>query len=132
MGTGTKQLGANEREGKEEKVRCEMLFRQKKSRLSEKLHEGWSEEVAEAGLGLCETVWRSSRWHRAYKRVKLRRQMAAAAGQTVSVSLSLIMEVNSLEVEECFMYHGHALLGGRRVDEQMGKRAAEGVEGADL
>ena len=34
-----------------------------------------------------------------------------------------------LEVE---VYRGHALLGGRHVDEQTEKRAAESVEEADL
>lgn len=34
------------------------------------------------------------------ERLKLRRQMTAAAGKKESVSLSLILEVNNLEVEE--------------------------------
>ena len=34
------------------------------------------------------------------ERLKLRKQIAAAAGKEESVSLSLFMEVNSLEVEE--------------------------------
>ena len=34
------------------------------------------------------------------ERVKLRKQMAAAAGRTVSVSLSLFLEVDDLEFEE--------------------------------
>ena len=34
------------------------------------------------------------------ERLKLRRQMAAAAGKKESVSLSLFMEVNILEIEE--------------------------------
>ena len=34
------------------------------------------------------------------ERLKLRRQMAAAAGKKESVSLSLFLEVNDLEVEE--------------------------------
>ena len=33
------------------------------------------------------------------ERLKLRRQMAAAAGKNESVSLSLFMEINMLEVE---------------------------------
>ena len=34
------------------------------------------------------------------ERLKLRRQMAAAAGKEASVALSLFMEVSNLEVEE--------------------------------
>ena len=60
------------------------------------------------------------------ERLKLRRQMAAAsAGKKASVSLSLFMEVNNLEVEEAFSTNGHACLGGRDLA-GMGKRAPEG------
>ena len=51
--------------------------------------------------------------------LKLRKQVAATAGNKESVSLSLFMD-------------GYALLGRRCVDEQMVKGAAEGVKEADL
>ena len=57
--TRTKQR--EQGEGEKEEVRCEVPGRQKKSRLSDKLHEGWCEEVAGDALGLCEGVGRSSR-----------------------------------------------------------------------
>ena len=67
------------------------------------------------------------------ERLKLRRQMAtaAAAGKKQSVSLSLFMEVNNLEVEEELSTNGHACLGGRGLAE-MGKRTTVGLEDADL
>ena len=39
--------------------------------------------------------------------------MAAAAGKKELVSLSLVMEVNILDVEEGLIHHVLALLGGR-------------------
>ena len=58
--------------------------------------------------------------------------MAAAAGKKESVSLSLLMEVNDLEVEEEVIHHGPRSFG--RKAWWMGrwrKAAAEGVEEAD-
>ena len=60
------------------------------------------------------------------ERLKLRQQVTAAAGQK-NVSFPV---VNDLEVE--VVHLGRALLGGRRVDEQTEKGAAEGVEDADF
>ena len=62
-------------------------------RFPEELHEDWCEEVVEDGFGPCESVERA-------ERLKLRQQVAAAAGKKDSVSLPLFMEVNGLEVEE--------------------------------
>ena len=58
--------------------------------------------------------------------------MAAAAGKKESVSLSLFMEVNDFDVCEDLSTMASLFWGGKRVDEQMGKRATEGVEEANL
>ena len=57
--------------------------------------------------------------------------MAAAAGKKESVSSSLFMNINDLKVEEDLSTMAALFLGGRCVDDQMEKRAAEGVEEAD-
>ena len=57
----------------------------------------------------------------------LRRQMAAATGQKESVSLSFLGG-EWFTSWKGFTHHGHALLGGKRVDVQMEKSATEGVE----
>ena len=41
------------------------------------------------------------------------------------------MGVKVLKVEKDFIHHGHALLGGRRVDGHIVKRAPENVEEAE-
>ena len=53
---------------------------------------------------------------------------AAAAGKKESVSLSLFMEVNDLEVEEETLHNGHACLGGGCLAGKMVKRAAGRLE----
>ena len=59
------------------------------------------EEVVEDGLGVPAEVWRGQVLCISRKeRLKLRQQMAAAAGKNTSVSLSLFQELNSLEVKE--------------------------------
>ena len=58
-------------------------------------------ETVENGPGPRETVWRGQAVGIApTERFKLRRQMAAAASEKESASLSLFLEVNDLEVEE--------------------------------
>ena len=79
-------------DNKKENVRCEVLFCWEELRFPEELHD-WCEEVVEDGFGPCESVERA-------ERLKLRQQMAAAAGKKDSVSLPLFMEVNGLEVDE--------------------------------
>ena len=66
------------------------------------------------------------------ERMKVRRQMAAAAGKKESVSLSLFTEVINLEVEEELSTMAtHAWAEGVRLG-KMEKRAPEGLEEADL
>ena len=66
------------------------------------------------------------------ERIKLRRQMAAAAGKKESVSVSFFREVKGLEVEEDLSSTATLLWDGRRVDGQMEKGLVEGVEEADF
>ena len=66
------------------------------------------------------------------ERLLLERQMAAVAGKTESVSFSLFMEVNEFGGQGGSVQHGYALVGGRRVGEQLRERAAEVVDDADL
>ena len=80
-----------------EEMRCEVLICRKESLLSEDLHEDWCEELADDGRGLCESAEIVD--ISLTERLKVRRQMAAA-GKKESLSLSLFMEVNNLEVEE--------------------------------
>ena len=109
-------------------MRCKVLVRQKAPRLQKQLFE--DEEVAEDGLGSCECVWIGQTVGTApTERVKLTMQMAAA-GKKESVSLSLCIEVNNVEFEEDTSTVANALL--RAIFGKMEKRAAEGVEGADL
>ena len=62
-----------------------------------------------------------------------RRRAEVGSSRQESVSSPLFMEETDLEDEEdLFIHHGHALLGGRRLDEQMAKRATEGGEETDL
>ena len=87
VGSGREAAGSR-RDGEEEKVRCQVFAYQEKRSLPEELHEDRCGEVAEDGLGLNEGVERASWRHRAHRMAE------------VEVSLSLFMEVNSLEVEE--------------------------------
>ena len=53
------------------------------------------------------------------ERLKLRRQMATAAGKKRTSSLSLFMEAYGLEVEEELSTLGHSVLGRRSLDRKM-------------
>ena len=64
------------------------------------------------------------------ERLKLRRQLAAAAGKKESVSLSLVLVVNGFEVEEELSTSGHASLGRGNLERKMGQRAEGGLEEA--
>ena len=76
---------------------CRVRFSlvRKNQNLPEKLHENCGEKTFENGLGPCESVEGGGT-----ERLKLRRQVAAAAGKKESVSLSLFIEVKNSEVEE--------------------------------
>ena len=78
-------------------------------------------------------AWRGQAFVIAFsERLKLMRQMAAAAGKMELVLLSFFMEVNSVEVEEELLRCGYASLGRRNVDGKMGKRAEGDLEKADF
>ena len=124
---GNEAVGTR-RDSDKEEVRCEVLIRQKEPRLSEKRCEDWCEEATD-GLGSCE--WRGQAVGIApAEGLKLRRM--AAAGKKESVSSSLFMDVNNLEVEEDSATMATLLWGGSCVDGNMEQGAAEGVKEADL
>ena len=79
----TKQFGAKE---KARRKKCDLRF---SLRLSKGLYEDWFEKAVGQAVGIAST-----------ERLKMMRQMAAAAGNKESVSLSLFTEVSSWEVEE--------------------------------
>ena len=58
--------------------------------------------------------------------------MAAATGKKESEPLSLFMEVNNLEIEAELSAMATLFWRRKRVDEQMVKGAADGVEETDL
>ena len=123
---GNEAVGTRRYSDKEE-VRCEVLIRQKEPRLSEKRCEDWCEEVAD-GFGPCE--WRGQDVGIApAEGLKLRR-MAAAAGKKESVSSSLFMEVNNLEVEEDSATVATLLWGGSCVDGKHGTGSSRRRQGS--
>ena len=77
----------------------EVLAHQEESGLSEELHEDRSEKVVEDWPGSRKSVERTGGGCCACRRLKLRRQMAAARKKE-SVPLTLFLEVNDLEVED--------------------------------
>ena len=98
--TRTKQLGAKEK-ARRKKCDVRSSVAGKNRVFSVALFGDWCEEVAlRRGLGPSEGVGRSSRWHRANRNCEVEGQMAVAASKKESVSLSLFMVVNDLEVEE--------------------------------
>ena len=105
--------------------------------MRQKRCEEWCEEAVEDGLGFCKGVGedkqaasrpQTSRWHRAHRKVEVE---AAAAGKKESVSM-LFFHGGAFLGGGGFFHRGHALVDGRRVDGQMEKSAAEGVEEGDL
>ena len=58
-------------EGEKEEVRCEVLHRQEKLCLVAVLQEGWCQEAVEDGLGTCESVGTTGRWHVAHRKVEV-------------------------------------------------------------
>ena len=64
------------------------------------------------------------------ERLKLRRQMAAAARKKSTTSFSLFMEAYGLEVEEELFHHGHSALG-RKMDWKMAARTQRIVDEAN-
>ena len=94
------QPGAKEK-ARRRKCDLKFLICHKESRLSAEQYEDWFEEAVEDGLGLCESVGEDKPLAlRFIERLKLRRQVAAAAGKNLSVSLSLFIEPNNLEGKE--------------------------------
>ena len=65
------------------------------------------------------------------ERLKLRRQMAAAAGKKSTTSMSLFMEAYGIEVEEELFHRGHSVFGRRSLDRKMESRAERSLDEAD-
>ena len=92
------EAAGSKAEGEKDEERWEVLHSQEKSCLSRRLYEGWCEEVAEDGLGPCESVGTTSRWHFAYRKVRKveveeagggsSRQQQAAASKKASAAVS--------------------------------------------
>ena len=96
--TPTKQLGTKGKSEKEQ-MQCDIHAHQEKSDLPEKSYEDWCETAVEDGIASRESG-RQAVGISPKERLKLRRQMAAAAGKQESVSLSLFMEAKCLDAEE--------------------------------
>ena len=62
------QAAGGEGEGEKKEVRCKIFACQEKSGLPDKLHDDWCEEVVEDGFGPNESMERTSRWHRTYRK----------------------------------------------------------------
>ena len=65
------------------------------------------------------------------ERLKLRRQVAAAAGKKSTTSLSLFMETYGLGSRGGTFYYGHSVLGRRSLDGKMVSRTKRSVDGAN-
>ena len=125
----TKQLGAKE---KPRRKKCDVRFSLiRKHRIFQKNYRRTG--VRKLLRTVLARAWRGEAVGIAPReRLKLRRQMAAAAGKKESVSLSPFMEVNNLEVEEelstvATLDWAEGVWLGR-----WEKRAAKGWEEADL
>ena len=95
----TEAVGSK-RESERVEVRCEVFRCQEESRLSEELFEVGVSKLIRMGLVFVRVLGKQAVGISPAERLKLRRQMAAAAGKKVSVSRADLMEVNDLEVKE--------------------------------
>ena len=89
-----------EGEGEKKEVRCDILAYQEKSGLPEKYMRTGVTKLLRVGLVPARGWVRQAVGIAPTQRLKLWRRMAAAVGKKESVSLSLFLKVNSLEVEE--------------------------------
>ena len=127
--TRTLQLSAKE---KARRKTCDVTFSfARRNRLQKNYMRIAARKLLRIGLVLARVWGRQAVDISPMERLKLRRQMAAAAGKKKTVSSSLFMNIYDLKVEEDLSTMAALFLGGRCVDDQMGKRAAEGVEEAD-
>ena len=105
--TRTKYLGAQEKATK----KCgNSLF-------LKKCQEDLSEEAVEDGHGICKKVGNAGSWHLARRKVEFE-----AASKKESDSLSLLMEVNKLEIQEYLSTMATLFFCGGRVDGQSTRR----------
>ena len=81
-------------------MQSEILAHQKEQGLPKEPHEGGGQEVATCGHDASKDLGECTQWEWLTEKLKLRRQMAAAAGKKSTTSLSSFMEARGREVEE--------------------------------
>ena len=113
-------------------MRGEILTHQEKWNLPEELHGDWSEKVAKDGLGPCESVGRPGSWNGAYGNAPVEETHGSSSRQE-GIGFAFTLHVSEYSGSGRISVHdGHASLGRRNLDGRMGKRAAGGLEEADL
>ena len=90
----------SERKSDKEKVQSEILAHQEEEGFPKELHEGGSQDVAACGHAASKDLGVHTVEMAPTERLKLRRQIAAAAGKKSTTSLSLFMEAYGLGVVE--------------------------------
>ena len=114
-----------------EKVQSEILAHQEEQGLPKELHEGGGQEVATCGYDASKDLGVHAVEMAPTERLKLRRQMAEAAGKKSATSLSLFMEAYGLEVRRGTFYFDHPVLGRRSLDGEMVPRKKRSVDEAN-
>ena len=118
--TRVKRLEEKEK-AKRNKCKVKFSFIKKKhiSKKKKKIHESGVNKLLRAGM-MPARAWRIHTVGMApTEKRKLRRQLAAAAGNKSTTFLSLFMEAYGLEVEEGTFHLGHSVLGRRSLDWKM-------------
>ena len=93
------QLGEKEK-ARTKHVLCEIVFIRKNRVFQEICMRIVVRNTVEDGCGCRESVVRTSRGHRACRKVEIQEAHGSSRKKKESVSLSLFMEVNQLEVDE--------------------------------
>ena len=94
--------GRRRRRKESSAMRDVRLSGKNQSGLPEKLHEDWCEEVVEDGFGPCDSMERTSRWHRSYRKAEVEEADGGSSSRQegVGIAFPLFLEVNILKVEE--------------------------------
>ena len=128
--TRVKSLGAKEK-ARRKKCKVRFLDYQEELGLPAELHESGCQEVAVCRHDASKDLGAHAVGMSPTERLKLRRQMAAAAGKKSTTSLSLFMEAHVLEVEDEISTMAHSVLGRRSIDRKMESRAERSLDEAD-
>ena len=91
---------SSKRKSEKEKVQGEILDHQEEQDLPKELHEGWVKKLLRAGTVPAKPWGAHAAGIARTERLKLRRQMAAAACKKSTTPLSLFVEAYGLEVQE--------------------------------